>query len=109
MKVIISTLASLLLAICTLAAPEAASGQQLISNGNFEAGLAGWNINNLAGSSGDWFLDAPGTTTPLSGNTTGTNGIGGTFYAVTDQTGPGTHSLRQTFTVPAGAVSVALS
>ena len=66
MKVTISTLASLLLAICTLAAPEAASGQQLISNGDFEAGLAGWNINNLAGGSGDWYLDAPGTTHRLA-------------------------------------------
>ena len=33
----------------------------------------------------------------------------GTFYALSDQTGPGTHALTQSFGVPIGATSVILS
>lgn len=80
---------------------------QLITNGGFEIpGLASWTVTDLAGSSGTWF-DNTGFITPLSGSST-VGPAGGLRYAVTDQTGPGTHVLEQSFTVPAGATSVTL-
>ncbi len=83
---------------------------ELITNGDFETGnFAGWTVDNQAGGSGSWFISAPGFVTPLSFIPTALNPGGGLFYAVTDQTGPGAHALRQTFTVPINAVSVTLS
>ena len=63
----------------------------------------------MAGSNGSWFIDAPGTSTPVSSFATAANAVGGSFYAVTDQTGPGTHALTQSFTVAPGASSVVFS
>ena len=86
---------------------------ELISNGNFETGnFSGWTIPSFPSgdtNSGNWFVDTPGTTTPLSGHTTAGNASGGNFYAVTDQTWASTHALSQTFTVPGAASSVILS
>lgn len=81
---------------------------ELITNGGFETGtFAGWTVTDLAGSSGSWFIDTD-TTAPLSGVAT-VGPAGGSFYAVTDQTGPGTHVLEQAFTVPVGVTSLMLS
>jgi hypothetical protein len=83
---------------------------QLLTNGGFETGTyAGWTTASQAGSSGNLFIDTPGTTAPASGIATAANGAGGAFYSVTDQTGPGAYSLRQTFTVAPGASSVLLN
>ena len=83
---------------------------ELITNGNFETGtFAGWTHLNLAGGTGDWFIDAPGSTTPISGIATIGSAANGSFYAVTDQSGPGTHVLLQTFIVPVGVTSLTLS
>lgn len=83
---------------------------ELITNGGFETGTyAGWTTTSQAGSNGNLFIDTPGTTTPASGLSTAANGAGGAFYSVTDQTGPGAYSLRQSFTVAPGASSVLLS
>lgn len=100
-----------LLAFCAPAAraqlPPGAS--ELLTNGNFEAGgsfqagsVPGWTLTNQAGSAGDFFLDTPGTTTPLFGADTAANAAGGSFYAVTDTGGPwgGAHAIEQTFTAP---------
>jgi hypothetical protein len=78
----------------------------LLTNGGFEAGLTGWTVTDLAGGSGSWFANA-GTSTPISGNTT-VGPAGGVLYAVTDQGGPGTHALTQSFTVPIGSTLVVL-
>ena len=48
---------------------------ELITNGDFEAGLAGWTITDQAGGSGSWFASAPGAATPLS--FTATSALGG--------------------------------
>ncbi|MBT3332688.1 MAG: hypothetical protein HOK21_17465 [Rhodospirillaceae bacterium] len=83
---------------------------ELISNGGFETGdFTGWTVNNTG--SGGVFVDTPGTTTPTSGHLTSAAGgsAHGSFYAVTDQSGPGAHELSQSFTVAAGATSVLLS
>jgi hypothetical protein len=86
-----------------------AAPTELITNGGFETGtFAGWTVTDQAGGSGSWFVDTPGTTTPLSGSATLPGGAG-TFYAVSDQTGPGTHSLTQAFTVPWPTLSATLS
>lgn len=101
-------LASFLAAASMMAAGSAQA--TLLTNGDFETGgFTGWTVTNLAGSSGSWFIDTPGTTTPVSGFATAANAVGGSFYAVTDQTGPGTHALTQSFTVAPGASSVIFS
>lgn len=87
-----------------------ASPVQLLTNGNFETGsFAGWSVTNQTGSNGTLSIDAPGSTAPVSGLTTASNPLGGSFYAVTDQTGPGAYSLSQSFTVAPGASSVVVS
>jgi hypothetical protein len=93
--------------IGSVAAAPAASASPLLLNGDFEAGLANWTVFNQAGANGSWFSDTPGTTLPLSGLTTSAAGGSphGSLYAVTDQGGPGTHALLQSFTVtPASTV-----
>lgn len=82
---------------------------QLITNGGFETGtFAGWTVTDLVGGSGSWFIDDTNGTTPLSGQPT-VGPAAGSFYAVTDQGGSGTHVLEQSFTVPVGVTSVVLS
>jgi len=84
------------------------SAAQLIINGGFETGgFAGWTVADQAGGSGSFFVTGAATT-PLSGFAT-VGPRSGTFYAVSDQTGPGTHALIQSFIVPVGSSSVILS
>ena len=83
-------------------AVSAASAANLIVNGDFESGtLAGWSEFDQAGGSGSWFA-LSGTSGPLSGEPT-VGPAGGSFYALTDQTGPGSHVLLQSFTVAGGS------
>ncbi len=82
---------------------------ELITNGDFSGGLAGWTVTDLAGGSGSWFSDTVGTTSPSSGFATSAAGGGVGLYAVTDQSGPGTHALAQSISVAAGALSVIVS
>jgi len=92
-------LGAVLLAGLGQATASPASAQELLTNGDLEAGtFAGWTVADLG--TGMFSIDAPGSTTPLSGFTTSANAAGGSFYAVSDQSGPGTHALTQTFTVP---------
>lgn len=96
---------SSLLATAVCLAPVHMAQAELITNGDFETGtFAGWTVANVAGGSGNWFIDAPGSTTPASGQTTLAAGGGahGSFYAVSDQNGPGTHVLLQSFLVAPG-------
>ena len=99
-----------LVSLLALGITQSAKASQLITNGNFETGnFAGWSEFDQAGGSGSWFISTPGAATPVSGFATAPNGSGGSFYAVSDQTGPGCHVLLQSFTIPAGATSVTLS
>jgi hypothetical protein len=94
---------------CSLAKVNAAP-TELITNGGFETGnFTGWTVTDLAGGSGTWSVDTLGTTTPISAFPTLAAGGAGTFYAVSDQGGPGTHSLIQPFTVPWPTLSATLS
>ena len=98
-----------LAAALALAGTATAAPVQLLTNGDFETGdFTGWTVTDLAGGSGTWLIDDVDGVTPISGNAT-VGPAGGAWYAVTDQGGPGTHSLAQTFLVPFGATSVILS
>src|SRR6266849_6913006 len=82
---------------------------ELLTNGNFATGtLEGWNIDNQAGGFGT-FVVISGTVTPMGGQVTVGPPDGSSFYAVSDQPGPGAHALSQMFTVQAGATSAILS
>jgi hypothetical protein len=86
-----------------------AKADELLTNGNFATGtLEGWNVDNQAGGFGT-FVVISGMVTPMGGQPTVGPPAGSTFYAVSDQIGPGAHALSQMFTVPAGATSVILS
>lgn len=99
---------SLAVGLLASAGAAHASPTQLITNGGFETtDFTGWTVTDLAGGSGSWF-NATGTAGPVSGLLT-VGPASGSRYAVTDQGGPGTHVLEQTFTVPAGASSVIVS
>lgn len=94
-------------ALLFVGAGQARAGE-LITNGGFETGtFLGWTEFDQAGGSGSWFVSSS-TTAPLSGLST-VGPASGSFYAVTDQTGPGAHVLLQSFTVAPGSSSVILS
>lgn len=97
-----------------LAASNVASAAiELISNGDFSAGLAGWTVFDQPGGSGTWDASTVGLPTPITGYATSVLGVGGATpsggYAVTDQSGPGAHGLEQSFFVPGVASSVILT
>jgi hypothetical protein len=86
-----------------------AASIQLITNGNFGTGtFAGWTEADQAGGSGTWSVSSS-TTSPISGFTTPGPFPGDSFYAVSDQTGPGSHVLLQSFTVPTDTLSLTLT
>lgn len=110
MKEILKICLVLVLLMFGSLAKVTAAPTELINNGGFETGdFTGWTVTNRANGSGSWFVDTLGTTTPLSGSPTLATGGAGTFYAVSDQTGPGTHALSQAFIVPWPVLSATLS
>jgi len=83
----------------------------VVRNGNFESNdgegtnvFGNWTVVDQAGGSGSWFAQT-GTASPLNGFTVPAPPQG-TFAAMVDQTGPGSHVLYQDFTVPAGGGSI---
>jgi cysteine-rich repeat protein len=93
---------------CTFCGDGSVNGDgNIVLNGGFDLGtLDGWTVDTQ--NAGSFFIDAPGTTTPESGNPTAPNALGGLFYAVADELGAGTHALSQTITIPADATSAVL-
>jgi hypothetical protein len=106
----IVAVASLSYSLLTYGSASLAYGAQLLVNGGFETGnFSGWTVANQAGSfPGSNFFVLSGTVLPLSGLTT-VGPASGSFYAVSDAAGSGTHALLQTFTVSGPASSVVLS
>jgi hypothetical protein len=96
-----------LVGLALAAAGPAADAAELILNGGFEGGLAGWTVTDQAGGSGSWFLQT-GASSPLNGFAVAPPPEG-VNAAMTDQTGPGSHALTQGFVVPAGVTSATLS
>jgi len=82
------------------AASRPVGAAQLLTNGGFEVGLSGWTRLDQVGSEGSFFLQS-GTTSPVSGTTVPAP-PGGTFAAMSDALGSGTHLLYQDFVVPTG-------
>jgi hypothetical protein len=81
--------------------------QELISNGDFESGFAGWDVNNDPFGAGQWVInngtfDPTGPGTPLAP-------ISGNLDALTDQIGPSTEVISEAFVVPNGITSAVLS
>jgi hypothetical protein len=76
-----------------------ASAQDLISNGGFETGFAGWTRADQLGSDGTYALQT-GTLSPVNGFAVA-GPREGLRSAMTDSTGPGSHALYQDFVVPA--------
>lgn len=103
MKISLTQLITLATLACTAASH---AGINLITNGGFESGLSGWTISNQLGSEGTFFHQ--------SGNTSPVNGLSvqvppeGTFAAMTDAGGPGSHVLYQDFVVPANVTDGSL-
>lgn len=91
-----------------LLAISQANAAELITNGGFETGdFTGWATAVWAGSSGNIFVDNDGSS-PQNGFPNA-GPASGSFFAVTDQGGPGAYSLTQAFTVPSGSSAVTLS
>ncbi|MEO8812607.1 MAG: PEPxxWA-CTERM sorting domain-containing protein [Caulobacteraceae bacterium] len=86
-----------LCAVAVLSAAGARAGD-LIVNGGFETGaFSPWTETDQAGGSGSFFVQQYGQGTPLNGFPTPTQATGGTFFASTDQGGPGSHTISQDF------------
>ncbi len=79
-------------------APAAATPFSLIVNGGFESGLTNWFTASQPGSSGGWFSQT-GTLSPLTGATVSAPPQG-SWAAMAEQTGPGSHVIYQDFVVP---------
>jgi hypothetical protein len=82
--------------LCILATPV--QSQQLLTNGDFEPGLAGWTRLDQVGSDGTWALQS-GLVSPVNGFAVPAP-PGPTHAAMTDSQAGGAHVLYQDFTVP---------
>lgn len=91
-----------LLALFSVALLPTLAQADLITNGDFSAGFAGWTTFVQPGSAGNLFLTAGGLS-PVSGFATAING---TTYAITDQGGPGAYILSQSFVTAGGWVNI---
>ncbi len=101
-------LSLLTLLSATFAAPAFAT--ELIVNGGFETGdYTGWSATVRPGSNGKLNIAAPGAASPISGYATALNAAGGNYYSVTDQNGPGSYALMQSFFLPVGTTSAVLT
>jgi len=107
MKQFIRITASAALSIFCLLAPEIVHANPLILNGGFESGLTSWTRASQLGSEGDFFLQS-GTLSPVFG-TPVPPPPGGTFAAMTDALGPGSHVLYQDFVVPTSSAALTFS
>ena len=87
-------------------APASARAAELLLNGGFEAGLTSWTVVDQPGGSGSWFSQT-GTGSPLNGFLVPAPPEG-SFAAMTDQGGPGSHVLYQDFLVPTTVTSATL-
>ena len=83
---------------CVMSAPVQA---QVISNGGFESGLAGWTTADQIGSDGT-FASQSGTASPVNAFPVPAPPQGAAAV-MTDARGPGSHVLYQDIAVPAGS------
>jgi hypothetical protein len=95
------------LALISLLLSTPAAQAQLLSNSGFESGLTGWTVANAPGSFGSW-LSQSGTGSPTNGFPVAAP-VQGSFSAMTDAAGAGSHVLFQDFVVPVGVSAANLS
>jgi hypothetical protein len=99
-----SSIAAVLVLLTSASVASAAS--ELIVNGGFETGtMAGWTVHDSGNGS---FVVTSLSTAPHSNHAT-VGPKSGMYYAVSGQTAPGVHAIRQAFSVPGPAQSVILS
>ena len=89
---------------CALAAPLHSA---ILINGGFESGLAGWTKADQLGSEGSYFSQT-GVVSPVNGFPVPAPPEG-TFAAMTDAAGSGSHVLYQDFLIPLGASPASIS
>ncbi|HKA46305.1 MAG TPA: PEP-CTERM sorting domain-containing protein [Burkholderiales bacterium] len=94
-------------ALLTLGAVSPAHAVPMILNGGFESGLASWTKADQLGSEGTFALQS-GTVSPVNGDPVPTP-PGGTFAAMTDAQGPGSHVLFQDFVVTPGSATISFA
>jgi hypothetical protein len=103
----VRTLAGVAALLAASALAAGAQASELLVNGGFETGdFTGWFVNDQPGGSGSWYVDGNGSGSPLNGFPTPTLAGGGNFNAQTDQFGPGSHTLGQTFLFAGGTLSL---
>jgi hypothetical protein len=83
------------------------NADQILNNGSFESGLTGWTVTNSTTDGSSWFVTSQ-SQTPLNGYPT-PGPTNGSYYAVTDEIGPGLHAMTQLFTDPLGTTSAIVS
>lgn len=88
------------------AAARPTRADQVILNGGFEAGFAGWARQDFLGSEGTFLLQS-GTVSPVNGDPVPAP-PGGVTAAMTDAQGGGSHVLYQDFVVPVGVTAATL-
>ena len=83
----------------------APSRADLLTNGSFESGLAGWTRADQVGSDGSFFSQS-GASSPVNAFSVAAPALG-SGAAMTDSTAGGSHVLYQDFVVPAGPITLA--
>jgi hypothetical protein len=102
-----SSYVRLFIAVAVISVASSAAFADSIVNGGFETGtLAGWTVVNAPGSfpGSNWFASGSNT-----GPVSGLPNAGpktGNFFALTDQSGPGAHSLIQGITLLGGMATL---
>ena len=102
MKNLLRATTAIALGVAALAYASAASAGELLTNGGFETGdYTGWTASVQPGSSGNiQVVPNNGGPSPISGYpTAAVNPLGGNYYSITDQGGPGSYALTQSFTL----------
>jgi hypothetical protein len=97
------------LALAAVLAGAACQAQatELITNGGFETGdFTAWGVTVLPSSNGNLTVES-GSAGPLSA-LVNAGPSAGSFFALTDQSGPGTYVLTQGFSVAPGTTAVTL-
>lgn len=89
------------------AAGANAQAANIVTNGGFESGFSSWTRGDQLGSEGTFALQT-GTTSPLNGDPVPAP-PGGSFAAMSDALGPGSHVLYQDIIIPASVPSATLS
>lgn len=87
------------------------AGENLVANGSFETNggtnsntFTGWTVWNQAGGSGNYYAQT-GTSSPISGYAV-PSPTTGSYAAMSDQGGPGSHIIYQDVTIPNGGAEL---